>query len=104
MKIKISLIIFVFIVLLSNISFADCITVEAEGSGETKAEALNNAWSEAVRKAVGIYLNSRSTAINDELLEQIVSYSRGCVDAYKVLKEEEDDDEWNKNIRQKNNL
>jgi hypothetical protein len=99
MKIKISLIIFVFIVLLSNISFADCITVEAEGSGETKAEALNNAWSEAVRKAVGIYLNSRSTAINDELLEQIVSYSRGCVDAYKVLKEEEDDDEWNITIK-----
>lgn len=48
-----------------NTAFADGVsdkteTVEAEGSGSTKMEALQAAWMEAVRKGVGMYMSSKT--------------------------------------------
>lgn len=74
---------------------AETITVEAEGSGPTKMEALKSAWTEAVRKAVGMYTASKTEALNDDLTEQIAAYSRGQVNSYKVLSQGQQNGIWN---------
>lgn len=70
------------------------ITVMAEGSGTTKLEALQQAWMEAVRKGVGLFLTSKTEAIDDDLTEKIVTHSRGQVNSYKVLSEVQENGLW----------
>jgi len=64
------------------------ISVEAKGQGATKLEALNSAWSEAVRLGLGLYLDSKTEVIDDSIKEQIVAHSRGRVNSYQVLTRE----------------
>lgn len=70
------------------------LTVLAEGSGATKLEALQQAWMEAVRKGVGLFLTSKTQAIDDDVTEKIVTHSRGQVDSYKVLSEVQENGIW----------
>ncbi|MDR2367249.1 MAG: hypothetical protein LBF58_03935 [Deltaproteobacteria bacterium] len=70
------------------------VTVVAEGSGVTKLEALNSAWGEAVRKAIGLYMVSKTSVINEDIQEQILTYSRGRVNSYKELSAIKNGDIW----------
>ena len=70
------------------------IEVQAEGIGESKINALKNAWSEAVRQAVGVYLISDEKVIDDELVENIATYSKGQVESYQLLKSDKQSDGW----------
>lgn len=87
-----------------NTVFADdvsdkTVAVEAEGSGSTKMEALQAAWMEAVRKGVGMYMSSKTEAVDDNLTEQVVLHSRGQVNSYSVISENKENDIWNVRIK-----
>jgi hypothetical protein len=73
---------------------SEFVTVEAEGTGITKIEALNNAWSEAVKKAIGLYMVSKTSVINEDIEEKILAYSRGRVNSYKELSSSKNEDIW----------
>ncbi|MDR2367250.1 MAG: hypothetical protein LBF58_03940, partial [Deltaproteobacteria bacterium] len=70
------------------------VTVEAEGSGVTKIDALNSAWGEAVKKAIGMYMVSKTTVVNEDIEEKILTYSRGRVNSYKELSAIKNGDIW----------
>lgn len=70
------------------------ITVEAEGTGSTKMEALKSAWQNAVRQAVGMYMTSKTEMLNDNLTEELAAYSRGQVNSYKTLSESQNNGIW----------
>ena len=84
-----------------NTLLAEDVVVEAEGIGSTKMEAMNNAWTEAVRKAVGVFLNAKDSVIDDNLTEQISTYSRGRVNSYNVLNESKENGVWKLKISAK---
>lgn len=71
-----------------NANSSEIIQVQAEGSGTSKLEATKNAWQEAVRQAVGVYMSSKTVVLDDDITESIAAYSRGQVDSYKVVKSE----------------
>ncbi len=75
--------------------------IEAEGIGEDKISATKNAWQEAVRAAIGTYLTSKSTSIDDKFTEEIITHSRGQVESYSILEEGERTDGWHIKIRAK---
>jgi hypothetical protein len=77
------------------------VIVEAEGSGPTKIEALSAAWSEAVKLGVGMFLASKTEVIDNNIKEQIVSYSRGRVNSYEEISSEKKDNIWSVKIRAK---
>lgn len=77
-----------------NVTDSKFIEVQAEGIGESKIKALKNAWSEAVRQAVGVYLISDEKVIDDELVENIATYSKGQVESYQLLKSDKQSDGW----------
>lgn len=70
------------------------ITVEADGTGSTKMEALKSAWENAVRQAVGMYMTSKTEMLNDNLTEELAAYSRGQVNSYKTLSESQNNGIW----------
>lgn len=69
--------------------------IQADGDGVTKMEALNHAWIEAVRMAVGMFMTGSTQISNDELQEKITAYSRGRVKTYEVLSETLKEGVWN---------
>lgn len=79
------------------------ITVEAEGSGETKIAAMKEAWTDAVRKAVGMYMASKSEvrgdSLSDEYTDEIAAYSRGQVNSFEPLSETHENGIWHVVIR-----
>lgn len=77
------------------------VTVEAEGTGTTKMEAMKAAWMEAVRQGVGMFMMGSTQSVDDEITEQIVVHSRGKVDAYKILSEENKNGVWHISIQAK---
>ena len=77
-----------------NVTDSKFIEVQAEGIGESKINALKIAWSEAVRQAVGVYLISDEKVIDDELVENIATYSKGQVESYQLLKSDKQSDGW----------
>lgn len=70
------------------------VTVEAEGSGETKMAALQAAWTDAVRKAVGMYMHSSTEVLNEDMTEKIAAYSRGQVNSFQTLSETQENGIW----------
>ena len=77
------------------------VSVEAEGHGETKMQAMRAAWMEAVRLGIGMYLDARTTVIDDAITDEIVAHSRGRVDSFEELSSEKTDDGWRVRIRAK---
>lgn len=66
------------------------VNVTAEGTGATKISALQDAWMNAVRNAVGMYMQGKSEVVDDKVTEQIVSLSRGQVNSFSILSEKKD--------------
>lgn len=79
------------------------ITVEAEGSGETKMAAMKDAWTNAVRQAVGMYMASassvKSEGLDDKYTEDIAAYSRGQVNSFETLSENQENGIWHIKIK-----
>jgi len=75
------------------------VNVEAEGQGETKILAMKAAWMEAVRLGIGMYLDAKTTAIDDAVTEEIVTHSRGRVNSYEELGSEQTANGWKVRIR-----
>ncbi|MDR1082127.1 MAG: hypothetical protein LBQ79_14515 [Deltaproteobacteria bacterium] len=74
------------------------VTVQSEGIGTTKLEAMNAAWIEAVRSAIGMYLSISTEVLNDEIYENLVAYSRGRVNSYRELSATQSDGVWHVTI------
>ena len=71
-------------------SNGDYIAVTAKGSGTSRAEAVEMAWMEAVRLAVGVVITSKTEVTNEEISERIIAHSRGIVESYRVIDERKD--------------
>ncbi|MDR0620865.1 MAG: hypothetical protein LBJ61_03190 [Deltaproteobacteria bacterium] len=75
------------------------VEIIAEGAGSTKLEALNMAWSEAVKQGIGMFLVSKTEVVDETLTEQIIAHSKGRVDSYKDLEAVQADDIWKVRIQ-----
>jgi len=69
--------------------------IQADGTGTNKIEALNSAWVEAIRTAVGMYITGKTHINNDDMQEKITAYSRGKVKTYEIISENQQDGLWN---------
>lgn len=69
--------------------------IQADGTGTNKIEALNSAWVEAIRAAVGMYITGKTHINNDDVQEKITAYSRGKVKTYEIISENQQDGLWN---------
>ena len=63
------------------------VTVVVTGQGLERSEALEQAWIEAVRLAVGAIISSRSELNNDDLAESTIAHSRGVIESFDILDE-----------------
>ncbi|MBQ9390236.1 MAG: hypothetical protein IJU07_08690 [Synergistaceae bacterium] len=66
----------------------DFVTVVAQGEGASRQAALEQAWTDAVRIAVGMVLSAKSNLNNDELSENIIAHSRGVIEDFDILHED----------------
>ena len=86
------LIILIIVLLVCSCSFAQdnekYIVVESNGLGETRLNAVDNALVEALRTASGMFIDSKTELNNDELIENIIVYSRGSISGYEVIAED----------------
>lgn len=65
---------------------ADTIRVKGKGEGETKAEALKDAYRDAIERAVGMYVDSEQLVDNDRLIrDQILTHSNAYIDKYEEV-------------------
>ncbi|MDR1534859.1 MAG: formylglycine-generating enzyme family protein [Planctomycetota bacterium] len=63
----------------------DYYVVETEGMGRNRAEAIDQAWIEAIRSSVGMMTDIRTEVSQDEVSETIIAHSRGLVEKYEIL-------------------
>lgn len=63
--------------------------------GSARSQALNNALRDAVRKSVGLFLDSQTEVKNWTVIrDEIYASSQGFVKEYKVIKDEKDGNNW----------
>ena len=77
------------------------VTVVAIGQGIDRAKALEQAWIEAVRLAVGTIISSKSELNNDDFAENTIAHSRGVIDSFDVVDEKNDGKRTTVTIRAK---
>ena len=63
----------------------DQIIVTVEGVGDSRSSALNQAWLEAIRLAVGMMIEAKTELDQDKVAEKIIAHSRGVVEGYEIL-------------------
>ena len=67
---------------------AETETVEGRGVGTNRAEALKDAYRDAIERAVGMYVDAEQKVKNEELVEdQILTQSNAYIEKYEVVKE-----------------
>ena len=67
---------------------ADIVKVRGKGIGTTKLAALNDAYRDAVERAVGLYVDAEQMLKNDELVkDQILTQSNAYIENYEVARE-----------------
>ena len=82
-------------VLIFILIFCSCITafladddkyviLDVEGEGRNRSEAIEAAWVEGIRQAVGSFVDAKTELNDDQLTERIVQYSRAIVDKYEI--------------------
>ena len=91
------ILIIVFVVFISTISFADNIeTVIVEGSGETIEAAKDDARKEAVAQVVSMYVISDSLVRNGVLInDEVLTHSNGIAKSSKTISSKKDEGLWN---------
>lgn len=70
-------------------SQGDLLLVTVEGMGSSRTDALNQAWLEAVRLAVGMMIEAHTEIDQNQVAERIIAHSRGVVDRYEILMADE---------------
>jgi hypothetical protein len=71
---------------ISNVLFADTLTVTVSGYGNTPDDAERSAIQKAVRKAIGEFVDAETIAQNGELIkDEVLTYSDGFVESKKIL-------------------
>ncbi|MDR0620866.1 MAG: hypothetical protein LBJ61_03195 [Deltaproteobacteria bacterium] len=75
------------------------IEIIAEGTGSTKIEALNMAWSEAVKQGIGMFLVAKTQVMDETVTEQIIAHAKGRVNSYKELEAVKEDGLWKVKIQ-----
>ena len=67
---------------------AEIVKVKGRGIGADKAEALKDAYRDAVERAVGLYVDTEQMMKNEELVkDQILTQSNAYIEKYDVAKE-----------------
>ena len=67
---------------------AEIVKVRGKGVGADKAEALKDAYRDAVERAVGLYVDAEQMVKNEELVkDQILTQSNAYIDKYDVVQE-----------------
>ena len=66
----------------------EIVKVKGRGVGADKAEAVKDAYRDAVERAVGLYVDAEQMMKNEELVEdQILTHSKAYIEKYDVVKE-----------------
>lgn len=79
------IVIFLCLVLWTNISYAQQVTVT--GVGDNKDDAIKDAFRNAVEQVVGVYVNSNTVVSNSQVeFDKIYANSEGYVNDFKVLR------------------
>lgn len=79
------LIILFCLVLCTNITYAQQVTVT--GVGDNKDDAIKDAFRNAVEQVVGVYVNSSTVVSNSQVeLDKIYANSEGYINDFKVLR------------------
>lgn len=60
------------------------IVVDAEGVGSSREKAIEQAYMDAVRRSLGMFLDAKTEVKDNGISEKIISYSRGVVEKYEV--------------------
>lgn len=69
--------------------------IRVRGHGVTESDARNEAYKRAVQEAIGSLVVSEGVVINDRLVRrEILEYSSGYVDRFKVLDQQHDGRHW----------
>ena len=71
----------------ASVSFAaddKYVILDVEGEGANRNEAIEAAWVEGIRQAVGSFVDAKTELNDDQLTERIVQYSRAIVDKYEI--------------------
>ena len=78
---------FILLIIFYNILFANNNDyVNSIGYGNTKEEALKNAFSSAISQYVGVLIDTRIKIENNEIIDnKIVSFSNGYIKDYKII-------------------
>ncbi len=72
---------------------AEIVKVRGRGIGTNKLEALNDAFRDAVERAVGFYIDAEQLLKNDELVkDQILTQSNAYIENYATVKESRNPD------------
>jgi hypothetical protein len=71
-------------------SNGDFVIVVATGQGTDRTSALERAWIDAVRLAVGAIISSKSELNNDDFAENTIAHSRGVIESFELLDEQND--------------
>lgn len=78
--------ILICLTLFISLAYASTTTVvRCVGRGETRNQALESAFQEAIRKAVGTFISSNSKASNNVYFEEIIMNSDGMIRNFKEL-------------------
>ncbi|MBQ9566161.1 MAG: hypothetical protein IJU98_11305 [Synergistaceae bacterium] len=60
------------------------IVLDVEGQGRNRSAAIEDAWMEGIRQAVGSFIDAKTELNDDQLTERIIAYSRGLVEKYEI--------------------
>ncbi|MBK8751651.1 MAG: hypothetical protein IPL99_08360 [Candidatus Competibacteraceae bacterium] len=78
----------------------DIIDVVAQGMGTDQSSALNNAYSNAVQQALGLYVDAETMMQNDQIVrDQILTYSKGFIQKVDIVSQNQASGLFQVNIR-----
>jgi len=80
----------------------DIVEVVAQGMGTDQPSALNNAYSNAVQQALGLYVDAETMVQNDQIVrDQILTYSKGFIQKADIVSQSQANGLFQVNIRAK---
>ncbi|MDG4596130.1 MAG: tetratricopeptide repeat protein [Candidatus Contendobacter sp.] len=81
---------------------SDLVEVVAQGMGTDQSSALNNAYSNAVQQALGLYVDAETMVQNDQIVrDQILTYSKGFIQKADIVSQSQANGLFQVNIRAK---
>ena len=84
--------VFAVMLIAASVAFAqnaEIVKVKGRGIGDNRAEALKDAYRDAVERVVGLWVDAEQMMKNDELLkDQIFTQSNAYIEKYEIAKED----------------